>query len=499
MNENIDLCEILKDCPKGMGLNCTIWDNVEFDHIDVKSNYPIYIKKSSGEMEYLTESGCLNFDLDAKCVIFPKGKTTWKGFIPPYDFKDGDIIYNQVQQRICIYYHGKDEPCFPSVHYCRYNEFSSTFELLDNKLPIAKQNYCLASEEKKQKLFQAIKDNGYKWNVETKTLEKVKTCSNCKVFENMSQNCPYSPVWTCSDLNKAKSRLKDETNCEFWVEIQKTESLKGFATPCKFKAGDVIVSERGNIVLFSHIDSKDFVHYHCIISTYGNFRIEENTNVGVGRYYDCVLANEQQKQRMYYRIKCSGYKYNQSINKLEKINPKFKIGDIIWNKNSYKVKITDINTEDGFYTYESSFAKGIGTITFIDQDDWELVEYRVGDHFIDPKNNNVFVITKIENNGNYNIESLGGLCYIFEMRKTDIDKYTKIHHWSPEWLKPFDKVLVRDTPHDFWVATLFSHIGSSKDFPYITSYTNTRYCIPYNSETEHLVGTTLEEPEFYKL
>ena len=30
-----------------------------------------------------------------------------------------------------------------------------------------------ATEEEKQKLFDAIKDNGYKWNAETKTLEKL--------------------------------------------------------------------------------------------------------------------------------------------------------------------------------------------------------------------------------------------------------------------------------------------------------------------------------------
>ena len=30
-----------------------------------------------------------------------------------------------------------------------------------------------ATEEEKEKLFQAIKENGYKWNAETKTLEKL--------------------------------------------------------------------------------------------------------------------------------------------------------------------------------------------------------------------------------------------------------------------------------------------------------------------------------------
>lgn len=37
----------------------------------------------------------------------------------------------------------------------------------------AKKDCCLATEEEKQELFQAIKENGYKWNAETKTLEKL--------------------------------------------------------------------------------------------------------------------------------------------------------------------------------------------------------------------------------------------------------------------------------------------------------------------------------------
>ena len=108
---------------------------------------------------------------------------------------------------------------------------------------------------------------------------------------------------------------------------------EGFVHPCNFKAGDVLVSEAGNIVLLSHIDSENIVHYHCIIPSYGSFRIEENTSIGVGKYYDCVLANEQQRQRMYDKIKCSGYEYNQQLNKLEKsVKPEFKIKP--WNANT---------------------------------------------------------------------------------------------------------------------------------------------------------------------
>lgn len=54
-------------------------------------------------------------------------------------------------------------------------------------------------------------------------------------------------------------------------------------------------------------------------------------------------------------------------------------------------------------------------------------------------------------------------------------------------LKPFDKVLVRDSKSDNWRANLFGYIG--KDGYYCCVYANWAYCIPY-AGNEHLLGTT---------
>lgn len=54
-------------------------------------------------------------------------------------------------------------------------------------------------------------------------------------------------------------------------------------------------------------------------------------------------------------------------------------------------------------------------------------------------------------------------------------------------LKPFDKVLVRDSKSDNWRANLFGYIG--KDGYYRCVYANWVYCIPY-AGNEHLLGTT---------
>lgn len=56
--------------------------------------------------------------------------------------------------------------------------------------------------------------------------------------------------------------------------------------------------------------------------------------------------------------------------------------------------------------------------------------------------------------------------------------------------KPFDKVLVRDNG-GFWICSLFSHISKKHDkYKYITVTGSFEYCIPYNDQTAHLLGTT---------
>lgn len=307
MKNKINLVELLKDCPSGMELECTSYDNVSFDKIsdDKRTPYPIlcYITDEEGNRNSIsfTENGCESKRYGAKCVIFPKDKKTWEGFIP---FR-------------------------------------------------------------------------------------------------------------------------------------------------KFKAGDVLVSETGNIVLFSHIDSENIVYYHCIIPTYGSFRIEENTSVGVGKYYDCILANEQQKRKMYDKIKYSGYKYNQSINKLEKlVKPKFKVGDrikCVYNNNQYDIK----ELTNAHYTLVEVEYKFKYTEPIINDKDWELVP-----------------------------------------NKFDINT-----------LKTFDQVLVRLTNNCVWMPKFFSHLDNKnvKYYPFVTT-DNMGYpqCVPYKGN-EHLCRTINDCDEFYRV
>lgn len=69
--------------------------------------------------------------------------------------------------------------------------------------------------------------------------------------------------------------------------------------------------------------------------------------------------------------------------------------------------------------------------------------------------------------------------------------------FDPKTLQPFDKVLARDMVNGQWRCTLYSH--ERKDiYKYVTTDYTYKYCIPYNDDTKHLVGTANKAPEFYR-
>ena len=258
MKNQINIAELLKNCPKGMELDCSIWDNVVFDHIDTTSNYPIYIKKMGGELEYLTEDGHFNFDCDAKCVIFPKGKTTWEDFIPPYEFNDGDVV-------------ATNSGCFIGIIEIKNNMQVGTYCAIDYRDDFqVNPDYVfsrLATEEEKKKLFDAIKDNDYRWNPETKTLEKL---PKFKVGDKVKRkDVDYTYIVTIAKLDDDYYDYVNEDGQCGVIHISTQDDWE--LVPNKFDITTLVPFEKVLVrhnkdnkwcgSFFSHIDG-DF-HSHC--------------------------------------------------------------------------------------------------------------------------------------------------------------------------------------------------------------------------------------------
>ena len=105
----------------------------------------------------------------------------------------------------------------------------------------------------------------------------------------------------------------------------------------------------------------------------------------------------------------------------------------------------------------------------------------------------------ILNNGKFDAD---GECIIFPSKdQRDWNKFTapwlKKEKFDPKTLQPFDKVLVRIFKTAKWRCEHFSYFTEGYDHPYMAS-TAYPYCVPYNDDTKHLVGTTEEAPKYYR-
>lgn len=105
-------------------------------------------------------------------------------------------------------------------------------------------------------------------------------------------------------------------------------------------------------------------------------------------------------------------------------------------------------------------------------------------------------------NGTYSC-NYNGDCILFPSKdQRDWSKFTapqlKKERFDPKTLNPFDKVLVRDRRKYKWACAFFQHITKHDYFKYGCIGGSFEYCIPYNDDTKHLVGTREEAPEYYR-
>ena len=263
MEERINVAEILKDCSMGMELNCLMYEDVYFDYVDEFNMIHCYIQWETHKTSLtFNQYGTPNNVIKSKCVIFPKGEITWEGFAPPCQFKDGDILYidcndngdtNKQFQYIFIL---KEINEGNTYSYCYIDEadINKSFEICWLSTPPYIPRLRLASEEEKQKLFNTIKDNGYKWNPESKTLEKMvvpkfKVEDRIKKDNDISKSCIVSSVSPeCYEYHALKSLnngkdidalfVSEEDDCESDTNKFDINTIKPFEKVLAFDFED---------------------------------------------------------------------------------------------------------------------------------------------------------------------------------------------------------------------------------------------------------------------
>ena len=237
---------------------------------------------------------------------------------------------------------------------------------------------------------------------------------NYKTVAEILKDCPegmelYSPMCgecTFTNVYNGIIHVKkgDDFILTFYEKGQYYENGECLLFPSKecrdwnnfekpFEREDVIVSQTGNIAIYSHCKTNSYgnkvVYYQCLLYSYGEIKIANDC--GIGCIKDCRYATKEEKERLYKALEKEGYRYNHTTKNVEKIQKKF-----------------DIST-----------------------------------------------------------------------------------------LKPFDKILVRDSLSQEWTIDLYSHFCKNKyKNKYSTASGAWYMCIPYEGN-EYLVGTTNEPNDFF--
>ena len=144
---------------------------------------------------------------------------------------------------------------------------------------------------------------------------------------------------------------------------------------------------------------------------------------------------------------------------------------------------------------------------------WEFYSPFMGDvkfYEVDQKVNTVVVILKsgglcdFNEDGTIELEGItSDEIMLYPSRdQRDWSKFTapwyKKGKFDPNTLKTFDRVLTRHFDDERWEINFYSYTNPNWLWPYTCMDKSYKYCIPYNDDTKHLVGTTDEAPEFYK-
>lgn len=218
--EKINIVKLLKDCPEGTKLYSLIHGEVELTRVGVED---IYCKLSYLNHEISFYSDGRWVENKGECILFPsKENRDWSTFQRP--FKDGDVVF--YSNTIAIFKEWGDETLFRT--YCTfYTTLSNPTYQFEISRPLfgkgIRREARFATEEEKQKLFKAIRYNGYKWNAETKTLEKLEVnkfdITTLKPFDKVLVRNKSNEVWTANFYSHYDATSDKPFICVGWSEM----------------------------------------------------------------------------------------------------------------------------------------------------------------------------------------------------------------------------------------------------------------------------------------
>lgn len=243
-----------------------------------------------------------------------------------------------------------------------------------------------------------------------------------------------------------------------------------------WKRGDALIDNyrKRKVFFYNWVDDSytKFVGRYCILTETESEKLyayDEGTTVYNTNDFNCIKDANSVQRYINSIEKLLGGKFNRKTLEIE--SPEFKDGDIAFadygNRQDVFIVSDKTNLSEGYDSFISLDLRGTLSMgyrtSFFKKD---LCKLRLA--------------TEEEKQQLFEALAKEGKAWDRE-KKAIVDLKPKVG------LKPFDKVLVRNSASDKWRANLFSYID--RDGHYYCVYANWNYCIPYE-DNEHLLGTT---------
>ena len=233
-----------------------------------------------------------------------------------------------------------------------------------------------------------------------------------------------------------------------------------------WKKGDVLMADVDNICIFDKWNNDEYTEFDAAFVT-----PDYRSDVLKTKYWHKVIGEKVIKRYISKIERNNGGKLNLTTLELEKTQPEFKDGDIITFKDRiiiiYNTSIEKSPKRTEIY-YHACLKEGELTVN----------EYLMSCGF----GEGWYSSTEEEKHNLFEALAKKG--------KAWDSKKKKVVNLKPKFdeLKPFDKVVVRCSEADRWSIDFFSYKVHNG---YIcTGDAWFGYCLPYNDETAHLLGTT---------
>lgn len=243
-----------------------------------------------------------------------------------------------------------------------------------------------------------------------------------------------------------------------------------------WKKGDVLMAGLDNICIFDKWNNDEYTEFDAAFVT-----PDYRSDVLKTKYWHKVIGVNVIRRYVSKIERNNGGKLNLTTLEIEKAQPEFKDGDILCviesSNNYHYILIYEGQDDEHIYRY----------VTMLENNSLIIEK---GSYFTKPKDYSMRYATEEEKQQLFGALEKEGKAWDSE-KKEFINLKQKIE------FKPFDKVLCRNSKDDTWEADFFARL-TRKEIDYTQSGKYLcvgdlwMYCIPYNEETAHLLGTTDE-------